>query len=129
MPRLLQRLGADLERALSDVNFPAYVIDRDGIVVWLNRAAKEIVGDVEGRPFTEVVAPRDRRRVQEAFLRKLLGKAKVTDFEFEVMGLRGSACGWRSAPCRSCEVTVWSASSASPPGRRCPVPRYARTRG
>ena len=40
MPRVLTRLGADVERALTDVNVPAYVIDKDGILVWLNPSAR-----------------------------------------------------------------------------------------
>jgi PAS domain S-box-containing protein len=78
-------MGADLPRALADVSVPAYVLDRNGVMVWMNPAAEALVGDIEGLPFIEFVEPQDRRRVQEQFLRKLLGKEKVTDYEFEAI--------------------------------------------
>jgi hypothetical protein len=57
MTRLLQSLGSDVERAMTDVNVPSYIIDRNGVVAWLNPAAEKIVGDVRGFRFTDVVTP------------------------------------------------------------------------
>ena len=50
-------LDGDMRRALEDVNVPTYVIDRVGVIRWVNPAAQRIVGDVRGRQFTSVVAP------------------------------------------------------------------------
>src|SRR6185437_1693647 len=55
----LKALGADVEGALEHVNVPSYVIDRTGIVRWMNEAAREGVGDRIGRQFTSVVAPEE----------------------------------------------------------------------
>jgi DNA-binding CsgD family transcriptional regulator len=44
-----------LPPALADVNVPAYVLDRNGRICWLNAAALTVTGDAVGRPFTEVV--------------------------------------------------------------------------
>lgn len=55
------------------------MIDRDGIIRWLNPAAKRVVGDVSGRQFTSVVAPEDKRRAQEIFTRNLFGKPAGSD--------------------------------------------------
>jgi PAS domain S-box-containing protein len=76
---VLKAMGADLEGTLEHVNVPSYVIDRAGVVRWMNRAAREGVGDRVGRQFTSVVAPEDTRRARELFARKILGNSEVTD--------------------------------------------------
>jgi PAS domain S-box-containing protein len=91
MTRLLQSLGSDVERAMTDVNVPSYIIDRNGVVAWLNPAAEKIVGDVRGFRFTDVVTPGDRPRAKEAFARKIVGKEKVTDAEVDLVGADGLA--------------------------------------
>ena len=90
MPGARLSLGEELERALTHVNVPAYVIDIDGILVWLNPAAERIVGDAEGRRFTDVVAPHDRRRARDIFTRKILGTTKATDAMVDVLRPDGS---------------------------------------
>ena len=69
----LEHLDADVEEALGRVRVPAYVVDRFGIIRWLNPAAERIVGDVRGRQLTSVLAPEERRRGQEIFMRNLTG--------------------------------------------------------
>jgi len=68
----LRAMGGDLEHALERVKVPTYVLDRHGIIRWVNPAAKKLVGDVTGRQFTSVVAPEDTRRAKEAFSRHML---------------------------------------------------------
>ena len=80
----LADLGADLERALFDVNVVGYVLDRDGIVVWQNRAAIELVGDARGTHFLDYIAPAARRRAQEAFVSKVFGNVPYTDMTVEM---------------------------------------------
>jgi PAS domain S-box-containing protein len=75
----LRAMGADLEGALELVNVPSYVIDDAGVIRWMNKAARLVVGDQVGRQFTSVVHPDDTRRARELFVRKLLGKTQVTD--------------------------------------------------
>jgi PAS domain S-box-containing protein len=89
MTRLLQSLGGDVERALTDVSVPSYIIDSSGSIAWLNPAAERLVGDVRGRRFTDVVSPEDRSRAKEAFARKIVGKDKVTDTEVHLIGPDG----------------------------------------
>ena len=76
---VLEAMGADVEGVLEHVNVPSYVIDRAGVVRWMNRAAREAIGDQVGRQFTSVVAPEDTRRARELFARKILGNTEVTD--------------------------------------------------
>jgi PAS domain S-box-containing protein len=79
----------EMEGVLEHVNVPSYVIDRAGVIRWVNAAARDIVGDVQGRQFTSVVAPEETRRARELFARKVVGTAKVTDAGFLVIGTDG----------------------------------------
>ena len=79
----------DLEDVLEHVNVPSYVIDRAGIIRWVNAAGRNLVGDVQGRQFTTVVAPEETRRAKELFARKIIGTAKVTDAPVVVVGADG----------------------------------------
>jgi PAS domain-containing protein len=38
----------DLEAVLEHINVPSYLIDAQGIIRWVNPAARRIVGDVTG---------------------------------------------------------------------------------
>jgi PAS domain S-box-containing protein len=82
-------MGADLERALENVNVPSYVIDPTGIIRWINPAAERLVGDVRGRQFTSVVSPEEKRRAREVFAQKITGGAQVTDSEVVLLGATG----------------------------------------
>jgi PAS domain S-box-containing protein len=75
----LKAFEADVAHAIEHINIPSYLIDRVGVVRWVNPAARRLVGDVEGRQFTSIVAPEDTRRAQELFARKLLGNTESTD--------------------------------------------------
>jgi PAS domain S-box-containing protein len=75
----LKQLGGDVEGALHRVGVPAYVIDRHGIIRWLNPAAKRLVGDAVGRQMTSVLAPEERRRGREIFTRNLFGPPEGSD--------------------------------------------------
>jgi PAS domain S-box-containing protein len=81
---VLERLGADLGRALTEVNVLAYALDRDGVIVWQNLASQEFIGDVRGSHFNEFVVVEDRRRAQEAFMSKVHGNAAFTDYVVQV---------------------------------------------
>lgn len=93
-PAVQAALGAgpipgDVQRALMDVNVPSYVIDRFGIIRWINPAAERLVGDVRGRQQSSVVAPEQKREAKESFTRKLLGTEKSTDAKVVVIGPDG----------------------------------------
>jgi len=78
-----------VEEVLEHINVPSYHIDTSGVIRWLNRAAKNIVGDVRGRQFTSVVAPEATRRARELFARKIVGGTEVTDALVVVLGADG----------------------------------------
>ena len=75
----LEDLGTDVEDALSRVRVPSYIIDRSGVIRWINSAAERIVGDVRGRQLTSVLAPEERRRGREIFVRNLTGPPEGSD--------------------------------------------------
>jgi PAS domain S-box-containing protein len=89
----LRAMGADVEDALEHINVPSYVIDDVGVIRWMNKAARLVVGDQVGRQFTSVVHPDDTRRARELFVRKLMGKTPVTDASITVIDSDGDRIG------------------------------------
>jgi PAS domain S-box-containing protein len=83
------RFGADVEQALEDVLVPSYVLDKTGIVRWINPAAERLVGDIRGRHFTSVVAPEDSRRARELFTRKMLDTSPATEATAHLVSTAG----------------------------------------
>ena len=86
----LRAMGADIEGALERINVPTYVLDRVGVVRWMNEAARNLVGEQVGRQFTSVVAPEETRRARELFARKILGNTEVTDASIVVVDADGA---------------------------------------
>src|ERR1051326_2345069 len=84
-----ETIGGDLEDALHRVRVPAYVIDRHGIIRWLNPAAKRLVGDAGGRPMTPVRAPAEGPPGREIFTRNLRGPPEGSDNQGVFLGPDG----------------------------------------
>jgi PAS domain S-box-containing protein len=82
------RAASELTATLQYVRVPSFIVDRKGTVTWLNDAAKDLFGDLVGRPVTSVVAPEYVALMQEQLERKLRG-ARSTDYEVEVMTADG----------------------------------------
>ena len=75
----LKSMESEVAHALEQINIPSYFIDQAGVIRWVNPAARRLVGDVEGRQFSSVVAPEDTLRARELFARRLLGNLDSTD--------------------------------------------------
>jgi PAS domain S-box-containing protein len=87
---MVDRLASvDLRETMRRVRFPSWFLTPDGRVLWLNEAAKRLVGDVRGKLYTSVVADDYVAYTQEQFTRKLLGE-QATDFETELITSDGS---------------------------------------
>jgi PAS domain S-box-containing protein len=86
----LRALGGDVEGALEHINVPSYVVDSVGVVRWLNKAARRLVGDQVGRQFTSVVHPDETRRAREIFARNLLGNTPGRDSSVSVIDNAGA---------------------------------------
>ena len=76
-----EKLSGDLREVLQHSTVPSYVIDKAGVIRWLNPAAIELFGDVRGRQYTSGIAPEDTRRAREIFTSKIIGAVSVTEAE------------------------------------------------
>ena len=85
----LRELGGDVEGALERIRVPAYVIDRYGVIRWVNPAAERIVGDVRGQQFTSVLAPEERERGRTIFARNLMGPPEGSDSRSVLLSAEG----------------------------------------
>jgi DNA-binding CsgD family transcriptional regulator len=83
------RLGGNFDGALDGVGIAAGVTDRNGIVLWQNRRAVELLGDCIGRPIAVQVAPESAGRQRQEFAKKVLGTAKTSDYELTIVDADG----------------------------------------
>jgi PAS domain S-box-containing protein len=74
-------LSAEVGDVLADVGAPMYVLDRNGIVRWMNARAIDLLGDLRGSHFTATVAPEAQAKTRVEFTKKMLGTSRATDFE------------------------------------------------
>jgi DNA-binding CsgD family transcriptional regulator len=89
----------ELARAVRDLGAPAYVVDREGGIRWVNQAYVDLFGDRRGHPFVEVIAPEHRQLARTYFARKVVAKAS-TSFDVRGLDVRGEPVRMRvtSAP-------------------------------
>jgi PAS domain S-box-containing protein len=88
--RQLAVLGGNVDDVLERLRVPAYLLDREGRIRWLNGAARKLVGECTGRSFLDVIVPQDRTRASAAFNDKILGREDATELRLEVRTRRGS---------------------------------------
>lgn len=86
-------VGGDAEQALAGIPVPSYVLDTNGVVRWLNPAAERLLGNVQGRHFSDVVGPEDRTRARELFARKVLGTVSATETTGVLISTEGTRIG------------------------------------
>jgi PAS domain S-box-containing protein len=117
-------LGGDLEGALERVNVPSFVLDDTGVVRWVNRAARRLVGDVRGRHFTSVAAPEDKLRSQARFAQNVLGVTAVKDAEIMLLDAHQErvVVELTSVPLRRGERVVGVFGQAKEAPKRSPAP-------
>ena len=125
------KVGGDVEQALENIGVPSYVLDKQGIIRWVNAAAEQLVGDVRGRHFTTVVAPEDSRRARDLFAQKVLGTSPATEATAHLVSTGGTrvAVEISAVPLRNGERVVGvfgliegrpDDSSATPPPHLTP---------
>lgn len=73
--------GGDLGQALAEINAPAYILDHNGVIRWMNARAIELLGDHRGAHYLAPVAPEGAPASRLAFAKKRLGSARTTDYE------------------------------------------------
>lgn len=84
----LELVAPHLPPALQDIGVPAYVLDSTGRIRWLNDAAKELVGDVEGQSFTDVIGREELGDARSRFLSNLRSTGS-NDFALDVVTAEG----------------------------------------
>ncbi len=82
-------IPGDIQGALDDMSVPSYVVDRYGVIRWINPAAEKLVGDVRGRQQSSIVAPEQARMARESFVRKIMGTERSTNAEAVLIGPKG----------------------------------------
>ena len=80
----LETIGGDLHGSLQEVTVPMYVLDRDGKIVWLNDAGKELIPNGIGERFTEVVAPELVVEARKHFELRMHGEEPFVDHKLVV---------------------------------------------
>lgn len=75
----------DLRTTLQKVQVPSFVVDRAGVVTWLNDAASEEFGDLEGHPFSRIIPSESAEFVKRQLDRNLSRTEPVTDYTTEVL--------------------------------------------
>lgn len=75
----LRRLAPDLPPSIARLPMPAYILDRNGVVRWLNTAAVKHFGDIRGMRIGQIVEPEYAIRARQEFAAKLLGTVQSTE--------------------------------------------------
>jgi PAS domain S-box-containing protein len=68
---------------------PAYVIDREGTIRWLNSAGLALWPNALNKKFSTVMAPEELRHAREQFARKVIGEADATEYATSVVDADG----------------------------------------
>jgi PAS domain S-box-containing protein len=87
--RRLSPSTVDLEPSLESISVPSYLLDRNGVVTWMNDSAIEVFGDARGRPFTTIVPAESLPQARLKFLRNLLGRQRSHDYEAYLIDASG----------------------------------------
>jgi PAS domain S-box-containing protein len=85
----LESLGATIDDAIDALALPAWLVDANGSVLWLNKAALDLAGERRFGHFIAAVAPESRHQVQTSFSRKLLGVDNATQSVVKVIRPNG----------------------------------------
>jgi PAS domain S-box-containing protein len=87
--QLLDAMRSDIYSALSGMGLPAYVIDRDGTIRWLNTAGLALWPNAVNKKFSTVMAPEELRHAREQFARKVIGETEATEYATAVLDADG----------------------------------------
>jgi DNA-binding NarL/FixJ family response regulator len=85
----LRRIAPDLAPSIARLPMPAYILDRNGVVRWLNMAAVRHFGDMRGKRISQIVEPEYATRARQEFAAKLLGTVQSTEETVAVRTVEG----------------------------------------
>jgi DNA-binding CsgD family transcriptional regulator len=75
----LRRIAPDLAPSIAKLTVPAYILDRNAVVRWMNAAGVEKFGDLRGRRIGQIVERQYAVRAREEFAGKMLGTIEATE--------------------------------------------------
>ena len=75
----LRKIAPDIAPSVARLPMPAYILDRNGVVRWLNMAAVREFGDIRGKRITQIVEPEYATLARQEFAAKLLGTVHSTE--------------------------------------------------
>lgn len=75
----LRKIAPDLAPSIGRLPMPAYILDREGVVRWLNMAAVRHFGDIRGMRIGQLVEPEFATRARQEFAAKVLGTVQSTE--------------------------------------------------
>ncbi len=85
----LRRIAPDLSPSVARLPMPAYILDRNGVVRWLNSAAVREFGDIRGKRIGQIVEPEYATQARQEFAAKLLGTVQSTEATVAVRTAEG----------------------------------------
>jgi PAS domain S-box-containing protein len=85
----LRQIAPDLAPSIALLAMPAYILDRNGIVRWLNRAALTEFGDLRGKRIGQIVDREFAALARQEFAAKLLGTVETTEATVTVLTADG----------------------------------------
>jgi len=74
----LRRIAPDLAPSIAKLTVPAYILDLNGVVRWLNAAAIEEFGDLRGKRIGQIVESDYVTLARQEFAAKILGTVEAT---------------------------------------------------
>jgi len=103
----LRVLGAGFRQAFDALDLAVYVLDADGTVRWINRAAAGITGSRIGESYLSLIAPEHRARGKMYFARTVVG-GSASEFALTVVGHEAALVDLRihAAPLRQHSTVI-----------------------
>jgi len=75
----LRRIAPDLAPTISKLTVPAYILDLNGFVRWMNAAAVEAFGDLRGKRIGQIVERDYLTLARQEFAAKILGTVEASE--------------------------------------------------
>ena len=85
----LRRIAPDLAPSISKLTVPAYILDRNAVVRWLNAAAVEAFGDLRGKRIGQIVERDYVTLARQEFAAKILGTVETSEGSIAVRTVDG----------------------------------------
>lgn len=79
----------DFGRALEQMQVPAYAVDRELRLVWMNRRHQTVFGLPLGERVVRAVAPEDLHLARMSLAKKLIGEVTSTEFNLTLLDKNG----------------------------------------